>query len=352
MSTSTQNALTSLAGSLLAQAGLRVAVRSINPMTGGRNNKVFALTLSDERVFLLKLYYHAPHDSRDRLGQEIAFLKHLAESGCTCVPAVIAAEPTSHAALLEFIQGSRLQLEDVTDNLIQQAIEFFRQTNQSRETLSARKLPPASEACFSLADHVQTTQRRVDRLDNLLVEEAVDKEAVRFVHEQLRPHWKRVREQIEAKRQSPELTLSLPTSDRRLSPSDFGFHNALREPSGRIRFLDFEYAGWDDPAKLVCDFANQPDMLLDRRLSDLFKEAVIVDSAEPQALRQRIAMLEPLYQVKWVCICLNDFLATGRDRHRFTDGEKSDHLARRKSQLDRARTMLERAGQAISSLCH
>src|SRR5258708_29751946 len=38
----------------------------------------------------------------------------------------------------------------------------------------------------------------------------------------------------------------------------FGFHNALLRPSQELCFLDFEYAGHDDPAKMVGDFFSQP----------------------------------------------------------------------------------------------
>jgi len=51
---------------------------------------------------------------------------------------------------------------------------------------------------------------------------------------------------------------ALPADETCLSPSDFGFHNALVDPSGALSFLDFEYAGRDDPAKPVSDFFCQP----------------------------------------------------------------------------------------------
>ena len=66
--------------------------------------------------------------------------------------------------------------------------------------------------------------------------------------------------------------------------SDFGFHNALIDESGTVYLLDFEYAGWDDPAKLVCDFSNQPDMLLPEELSFRFQSAVIDYDETPEYL--------------------------------------------------------------------
>ena len=59
------------------------------------------------------------------------------------------------------------------------------------------------------------------------------------------PNW------IKTNNQTEEPILGL---DKCLSPSDFGFHNVIVEKDKILRFIDFEYAGWDDPAKMVSDF--------------------------------------------------------------------------------------------------
>ena len=50
----------------------------------------------------------------------------------------------------------------------------------------------------------------------------------------------------------------LPLKDRILSQSDVGFHNIICKKN-KLYFIDFEYAGWDDPGKLFCDLLIQPD---------------------------------------------------------------------------------------------
>ena len=45
--------------------------------------------------------------------------------------------------------------------------------------------------------------------------------------------------------------ISIP--NRILSPSDFGLHNTISKKN-KLYFFDFEYFGWDDPIKLICDF--------------------------------------------------------------------------------------------------
>lgn len=327
------------AARLLLRAGFPGDGVSVTPIPGGRNNRVYRVD-SAAGTHLLKRYFHHPRDPRDRLAHESAFLAHLERHGCRLAPRLLAALPGEHAALLEFVQGDRLDFGDIDDNAVDQASEFFRQANLA----PAPQLRPASEACFSINEHLVATQRRVDRLAQIVIVDDLDVAAERFHRSELTPAWEEIRAGILAEWPSPERRKALlPSAERCVSPSDFGFHNALREPGGRLRFLDFEYAGCDDPAKLICDFANQPDLLLPRPLSDRFTQAVIATHTNPSALAQRVATLEPLYQLKWACICLNEFLATGRSRRDFTDGNSANDRPRRERQLNRARQMLDRA---------
>lgn len=325
---------------LLAKIGVHDSY-SVAALPGGRNNQVYRVRVGAQS-YLLKRYFRHPQDPRDRLGQEFDFLEHLQRIGSRRVPAPLAADPENHTGLLEFVEGQRLELRDITADAVDQAAALYADAN------SVRPLPahlrPASEACFSISEHVATTQRRVDRLATVVVEDDLDAAAREFSTGQLTPCWARIVRLIETEwPQADQRESRLQPAECCLSPSDFGFHNALRQSDDQIRFLDFEYAGRDDPAKLVCDFANQPDMLLPRELSDRFRIAVLAGASRPEELVRRIVALEPLYQVKWACICLNDFLAAGRTRYRFTDGAAADHSRRRSLQLERARTMLGRA---------
>jgi hypothetical protein len=124
-----------------------------------------------------------------------------------------------------------------------------------------------------------------------------------------------------------------------VSPSDFGFHNALLEPGGRVRFLDFEYAGWDDPAKLICDFFCQPRVPVPLSYFDAFARGVAESFPQPDEVVRRARLLLPAYRVKWVCIRLNEFLPTGAGRRSFALA--GEELAERQErQLAAARAAL------------
>lgn len=325
------------AGKLLEILGMP-GPDQIVPLPGGRNNQVWRVQ-SQSRRFLLKHYYWSETDQRDRLGHEWSFLEYLWNSGCRLAPQPLATMPEDRCSLLEYIEGVSFTNRDVSRGDVQAAIIFFSGMNAHPELAS--DLPPVSEACFSLDAHLSTTANRVTKLASIQPESDIHSAAIRFVTETIRPLWQIVETSVRTKA-GESLTEVLPHSHRCLSPSDFGFHNALRESDGRLRFVDFEYAGWDDPAKTLIDFCNQPDRLLPASLANEFLAGSAALFPNPQELQRRIAILEPVYQLKWACICLNNFLP-GRA---FPNNEP-DRSA--ESQLTRSRTMAARAADRMKS---
>ena len=93
------------------------------------------------------------------------------------------------------------------------------------------------------------------------------------------------------------------------------------EESGRVVFTDFEYAGLDDPAKLVCDFFCQPDVPPPLEHYARFVEKVIGGLDLRPVHEARCRLLMDAYRLKWICIILNDFprsrcCPAGLRRHR------------------------------------
>lgn len=322
-----------VARALLSQRGDSLPP-TLTLLPGGRNNRVWKVE-ADARHYLLKQYFWSRDDPRDRLGQEWAFLTFLRQSGITAAPEPVAFDAPSRCALLEFVEGTDIPPEDVTTEDVHQASQFFLAIQEHRHREDARRLPNVSEACFSLTEHLRVTEGRMVRLQQISPSDWP--EAAAFAHSELPPAWGELVKKIRSLPQSVREAV-LPDDERCLSPSDFGFHNALRPPSGALRFLDFEYAGWDDPAKTVADFCNQPDGLLAMPLARIFREAACTDGPFrfPERLLARVTLLEPVYQIKWACICLNGFLPGGRMAGRHPG-----------AQLARAREMLARAQSSL-----
>ena len=114
----------------------------------------------------------------------------------------------------------------------------------------------------------------------------------------------------------------IPLSERTLSPSDFGFHNAIRRAGGRLVFLDLEYFGWDDPAKTAADFLLHPGMQLAGTLKRRFFSRIAAAFASVPTLPLRVRAVYPLFALKWCAILLNDFALEHRARRCFADGAR------------------------------
>lgn len=310
-------------------------------LVGGGNNAVFRVDLGEHR-YLLKQYFTDALDDRDRFGAEVAFLAFVWEQGIRAVPQLLASSRDRGLALLEFIEGDAVPPSAITEPLVEQTFDFCRQLLAAQSDSAAQSLPVAAEACFRIYDHLDCVEGRIRRLLAIRNDSELHGETSQFVHEALAPSWGVVRDRVwtECQATGMEPERQLATTDRCLSPSDFGFHNCVLDSQARLRFFDFEYAGWDDPAKLVCDFFCQVEVPIPRRFFAEFAESVASACPRPDALRERILLLFPVYQLKWCCIVLNEFLPAGKARREFSEA----HLRASRQlevQLQKARGILD-----------
>ncbi|MEK6236903.1 MAG: aminoglycoside phosphotransferase family protein, partial [Planctomycetales bacterium] len=329
------------AQSLLARQGFDGDV-SAEPLSGGANNqvwRVFQVNREESRDAVLKVYFRSTGNERDRLASDYAFADFAWKHGVRQVPRPIDKDDEQGAALFELVEGRRLDPAEVTEDSVQEALRFVVALNQFRDAPEALQLPDGAEACFRPADHLICVRRRVERLLNLEVRGDLEQAALDFARDQLQPALVLAERHARLKLDAP--TESLPRDQRAASPSDFGFHNALATDRGLV-FLDFEYAGWDDPAKLICDFFCQPAIPAPLGCFDDFCDGVAGMLPESDRHRDRAAALRPAYQLKWCCILLNEFSATGDRRRRFARREETNGESRRREQLEKAEASLER----------
>ncbi len=326
--------------SLLAQLGWHGDF-ALHPLKKGANNRVYRVRWKNNDAFL-KVYFRHLDDPRDRQGTEFAFSQYAWASGVRMVPRPLACDPRHQMNLFEYIHGKPLKAGHITRRDLTQFFSFFQALNKHQGSRLVRKLRPASEACFSLDEHLRCVDRRVQALQRISRSNGLRRAAASFVEKDLAPTWESVRVWVlsEVKRYGLSSSLKLRLSDRRLSPSDFGFHNALRTAGGRLRFYDFEYAGWDDPAKTACDFASQPRIHIPPVYAKWFTDRVVSRLSDPHGFRERIRLLMPVYKIKWCCIMLNDFLPVGHKKRLFA-GRTKKLQSRMRRQLTKARQALE-----------
>jgi hypothetical protein len=292
----------------------------LSPISGGANNRV-CRACSDSGEVIIKAYHRSDHDQRDRFFTERQFYRlHLSQT-----PKPLAWDSENRLGAFEIVHGRKLSADEVSAGDVDQCIEWICSLQGHRNDPVAEDMAIAADACLSMQDHMALLTRRIQRL------QAVDSdhgEFESFVNHQLAPHCQRIIEGLDCGGSNPP---------KILSPSDFGFHNALKDDRGLLWFFDFEYAGWDDAAKLLCDFFCQPQIPVPMEHAGRFVTA-LQQATGDAGLPERFQKLLPLHAAKWSCILLNEFLKTDADRRRFA-GLRDRH----EQQLEKARLMLQKS---------
>lgn len=329
---------------LLQSVGKKQAP-SFSSMGKGGNNRLYRVDCGAER-FVLKVYFQHPTDLRNRLHSEYAFISFAWDHGIRRIPRPIARHDSPPMGLYEFLEGEEPRDEEIDRNLVSQAWALFFSINQHRNSERARELPLASEACFCLEAHLDLVRRRLTRLGGIQAGHAGPAAmAVLFVQERLRPAWARIQEKaLDLVASGSAAQVDVSPRDRFLCPADLGFHNAIRSPDGQTRFVDFEYAGWDDPVKFFCDFFLHPAVPVPREFMPEFLKKVAETMVDPLRFRTWTKALFDVHALKWCCIMLNEFLPGDEARRRFAMG--TDDIENRQwKQLGKAEQALARIAE-------
>lgn len=313
----------------------------VEPIAGGGNNRVFRVVLP-RQVVLAKVYFRHRGDQRDRLKVEFGMLDFLWKNGLRCIPQPLFAGKKRQIGLYQFIEGRRPRPEEIAWGDVEQLVFLLSEMWRLRARRGAAALPPGSDSSFSIAGFLRNVESRFRRVAQALSLKSAPPEVRKFVQGELLPSLKAVHVFIE--REAPFFSLdidaTLPLAQRTLNPADHGFHNALRARSGRLTFLDFEYAGWDDPAQMICNACLQPAVPIPAPLQRRFVEVVFSRLGKPAKLAARLKLLYPLFGLKWSMIMLNEFLPVDRERRRFA-GKRPEDSAGQEKQLKKSKRQVQ-----------
>jgi hypothetical protein len=267
----------------------------------GANSEVFCVTTDAGRKFAAKFYPDLNTDSRPRLQREVAacnLLQHL-----NFTPKVVSCQEDLNLGLFEWIEGKKPDLS--SPKAIESALDFVKSLKSLYDT-SDRRFPESSEACLSTEDLTAQIETRL-----LVLERIEHQQLQHFLRQHLRPLWNEIlsvhRQQIskDAARES------LPLDKQTLSPSDFGFHNAIEQEEKKIMFYDLEYFGRDDPVKLIADFLWHPGMNLTPTNKERWTQGALEIFIDDINLVSRLRTTWGYYGVRWALIILNRFRLFG-----------------------------------------
>jgi len=300
---------------------------------GRGNSQIYELISGGNRCYALKIYPDRQIDPRPRLQTEFAACKTLSAAEFS-VTSPIARDVTLNWGIYDWVNGTAVVTPDAV--FIDEAATFMQGLKQKSETLGmSSDFPAASEACLTGAEIVSQIQSRLDRLRQ------IDLPALsEFLNAALLPAFETASRAAQTQ-VGPLFDLPL-TSDRQiLSPSDFGAHNALRDTTGRIVFIDFEYFGWDDPVKLVCDFYWHPGMNLPGPLKEHWVALSKVIFKDDSSFEFRLEAYLPLYGLRWCLILLNEFLPSRFSQRVHADGQRQgEREAILAAQLKKSKSLL------------
>jgi len=332
---------------------LELDVSVVHPIAGGGNNKLYRVDTQAGETLVVKHYFRQLSDNRDRLGAEFDSLDFLWRNGVRQISCPRACDREKGIGIYDYISGEAASNATVSDDDIYQAVRFLGQLKELTELSEAEALPVAAEAGFSLDLLIDILYRRLARLQVVEPTLPLQKELCRFRDERLTPTLECMVQLTRSRRAAdgfPSEALLKP-HQRTLSSSDFGFHNAIRRPDGEIIFVDFEYFGWDDPAKTISDFLLHPAMALEPVRGGTFVAASL-DVFGDYDLADRLRTYYPLFGLKWTMIVLNEFLPEGWKRRLFSGVNTENQEAYLRGQLEKAATLLVSATEAQTEFPH
>jgi len=272
---------------------------SLIQLKGGINNRVYRCGKGTDS-YVIKGYSPTAGGLRDRMRAEVEFLIYAAKVAPQYVPKLIHVDLNRRCVVLEHIEGTLYpEGKKPSSGDIKAAVDFFRQLNEPREVARKYILLDAADGFLRLTEHIDNIRERLSRMstnhlpNNL---KAYGGKLYRLVQEATI----RTAEKLETLIDKGRLADSIIPEQRCVSPSDFGFHNAIRTAS-HVKFIDFEFAGWDDPAKTCADFILQPRVPIGLKKSPLEE---VVNTLKPEDQMIRADVLKTILSLKWVCITL------------------------------------------------
>ena len=271
---------------------------TLEPLRGGINNQVFRCR-AGAHWLVLKGYTHRQAEQHDRFRAETEFLRYAELVAPECAPKLLYSDQTNQSIVLEHVEGEKFQEGSSPSPVdINQAVAFIKRLNADLELAREHVSGDAAEGFLRLTEHLQNINQRIEDMGSEHLPILLKEEAEKVIR-RLKERYERLEDVTQRLIADGQCDDALDPRARCVSPSDFGFHNAVCTPSG-VKLLDFEFAGWDDPAKLVADFDLQPRVPVRPRVK-------ILSDAIPSLTKEfsaRHSVLFPILELKWACIIL------------------------------------------------
>ncbi|CAM2066784.1 Phosphotransferase [Sulfidibacter corallicola] len=279
-----------------SQSGARIL--AVTPLKEHGDNFIYKVDTENDRSYILKHFLESTENAPERLETEINHLNSLHAVGIHNVP-----KPYWHRgcwALFSYLEGS--SVTQVGENELAQFIDMLTQLDRKHEELGEQKVKTAAGARTRLSQFADELNGRWNAVLSACQRPDGPKDIMLFMLtdlEQLRQdnlnHF-----YLWIKREKWDKEAELAEKDLIFSPSDFGFHNTLKNGDNTLYFLDFEESGWDDPAKLLADFFYNTEQTLDIKDKLAVLDAFVKQREWDSNFIKRFWAIADLVAVEWI----------------------------------------------------
>jgi thiamine kinase-like enzyme len=318
------------------------SIASLQPLSSSGNNRIYKIEMKSGQKYVAKQYLQLKEDSRPRIQAEFEHLKALWEIGFRNIPQAFAREESR--AVYSLIEG--MPVKSVGSREMARVLSFLSRLSDASSKLSGFSILPGSDSRTCLGDYIDQIEKRYDRIIFGAKNSEWEKETCEFMTQSVLPHKEFIFNKFydsirylgwDAQRPFHE-------NEQMFCPSDLGFHNILSDihNQGELFFLDFEYSGWDDPAKLLADFFHHVGQQVSwEHKWYLLEQFAAHRKQDPDFLRRWQTVID-LIGLEWVLIVLNVIDPNEMERKRFANPNLDP--------ADLIKTRLAKADQMINEM--
>lgn len=279
---------------------LHFIVSRVTKISKGGNNGIFVLEDVKGHKLIAKFYQR---DHRTRLDREYRANSFLSERKFHVAKPILCNNEKNYG-VYSYETGDYIEASQATAEHVDGLGNFLVQIQQYKPSDVSEPFMRCVSAMANLQEVVDDNTRRIADFQNAIKDGSAHPLVVELLAQS--PYEDNVAamtNQIIA--QASDRTWHINQENRRLSPVDFGFHNALFRSGEPPVILDLEYFGWDDPLHPVADFiAHDQTLGLPDDLRQRFIERYSETKQLPDSEQRRLADLIKLTEVKWMAIYL------------------------------------------------
>ncbi len=249
----------------------------------GKNNECF--TIKNKSIFVKKF--------NNNFKKELKFHKFLSKNNIKNIAQIVST--SNKRKLIKYKFYKNLKKKVITKKIILNVFKFIKNINKLN--YSKEKFKYAKDYSRNITDYKKELKERIffkkkslEYKKNSKFRKLINKIEINFINLEKNNYFKN--------------KYLFKNNQIILSPCDFHFENIIFYK--KVIFIDFEYSGLDDPAKLFSVFFLQPNHLIKKKLFLTCIDKILFFKKN-NLIKKRILFLMPIIYLRWALILLNNF---------------------------------------------